>query len=64
MRLVEMPQIGKPRHYHNQQLEGLRSWRVSGFERYHIFYRPIPGGIHVVHVYHDGRNLAALLGLN
>jgi plasmid stabilization system protein ParE len=33
---------------------------VSGFENHLIFYRAIPGGIEVLHVYHGARDIEAL----
>lgn len=60
--LLVAPKIGRPRHFSNARLKGVRSWRVSGFERYHVFYRPLPKGIHVIHVYHDARDIEALFG--
>jgi toxin ParE1/3/4 len=36
-------------------------WRIPGFERYLIFYRPIPEGIEVIRVLHAARAIAAIL---
>jgi plasmid stabilization system protein ParE len=38
----------------------VRSWRVSGFRNYLIFYRIVPEGVQVLHVYHGARDLDAL----
>jgi plasmid stabilization system protein ParE len=50
------------RKFRNPRLKGVRSWLVSGFENYIIFYRAIPEGIEVLHVYHGARDIEALLG--
>jgi toxin ParE1/3/4 len=36
---------------------GIRLWRIRGFERYLIFYRPIPDGIEVIRVLHGARDI-------
>ena len=38
----------------------LRGWRVDGFRRYLIFYRPAESGIYIVRVLHSGRDLKNL----
>jgi hypothetical protein len=35
---------------------------VSGFDNYLTFYRPIPEGVQVLHVYHGARDIEALFG--
>jgi toxin ParE1/3/4 len=44
-----------------QALRGIRSWPVSGFERYDVFYRPMGWGIEVVRVLLGMRELDATL---
>lgn len=39
----------------------MRSWVVSGFENYLIFYRPLPEGIEVVRFVHGARDTPSLL---
>jgi plasmid stabilization system protein ParE len=39
----------------------LRVFRVSGFEKMLVLYRPRPDGVEVLRVVHASRNLAALL---
>ncbi len=56
------PALGRPRKFRNPRLKGIRSWHVAGFDNYLIFYRPIPEGIEVLHVYHGARDLEALFG--
>ncbi len=54
--------LGRLRKFRNSRLKGVRSWLVSGFENYLIFYRAVPEGIEVLHVYHGARDIEALLG--
>jgi toxin ParE1/3/4 len=60
--LAATPGLGRPHKFRNPQLKAVRSWRVSGFDNYLIFYRPIPDGVQVLHVYHGARDIEALFG--
>ncbi len=60
--LAITPDIGRSRRFRNPKLKDIRSWRVSGFDNYLIFYRPIPEGIQVFHIYHGARDIKALFG--
>lgn len=60
--LAANPSLGSVRRFRNPRLRGVRSWRVTGFENYLIFYRPVPDGVQVLHVYHGARDIEALLG--
>jgi toxin ParE1/3/4 len=60
--LAANPGLGRPRAMGNPRLAGIRSFRVSGFDNYLIFYRPVPAGVQVHHVYHGARDLEALFG--
>lgn len=59
-RLAEHPELGRKRTFQNPRVRGVHSWRISGFDNYLIFYRPIPDGVQVLHVYHGARNLENL----
>ncbi len=59
--LLAIPGIGKIRNVSTARLAGLRKWRVSGYERYLIFYRPAPGGIDIVRVLHGARDIDPIL---
>lgn len=50
-----------PARLKHQQLESLRLFRVSGFERMLILYRPLTAGVDILRVIHGSRNLQALL---
>ena len=60
--LERMPLMGSAREYRNPEFTGVRMWRVKGFRRYLIFYRPIEDGIEIVRVIHSSRDIAALFG--
>ena len=60
--LAANPGLGRPRRFRNPRLRDIRSWRISGFENYLIFYRAIAGGIQVNHVYHGAHDIDALFG--
>ena len=60
--LAANPGLGRLRKFRDPRLEGVRSWLVSGFDNYLIFYRAIPEGIEVLHVYHGARDIEALFG--
>ena len=58
--LAANPELGRLRQFRNPTLRGVRSWRITGFDNYLIFYRSIADGIQVNHVYHGGRDIEAL----
>jgi toxin ParE1/3/4 len=59
--LARMPEMGQSRVFKNPKLRGLRSWRVSGFSNYLIFYFPIADGIEVLRLVHGAQNLQEIL---
>jgi toxin ParE1/3/4 len=59
--LLSKPRAGRVREFRSPRAHGLRSWVVSGFENYLIFYRPRPGGIEVVRFVHGARDIPTLL---
>ena len=60
--LAAHPELGPQRKFRNPRLREVRSFRVSGYENYVIFYRPVHQGIQVLHIYHGARNLERLFG--
>ena len=58
--LANTPGLGAPRRFRNPRLQGIRSWRVRGFDSHLIFYRCITGGVQVLHVYHGAQDIEAL----
>ena len=60
--LAANPGLGKQRRFRSPRLRDVRSWRISGYENYLIFYREVAGGIQVIHIYHGARDIDALFG--
>ena len=60
--LAATPGLGRLRKFRNLRLKGVRSWLVSGFGNYVIFYRAVPEGIEVLHIYHGARDIESLFG--
>jgi toxin ParE1/3/4 len=60
IQIGETPFIGRARDFPKNRIQDLRSFRVSGFDKYLIFYRPAPEAVRILHVYHGARNLDAL----
>ena len=58
--LAETPQMGWSSRLKNPALKSLRVFRVSGFEKMLIFYRPLSEGVDILRVVHGSRNLRAL----
>lgn len=59
-RLAAMPGMGGLRQFSNPRNAGIRSWPISGFRNYLIFYRPVEDGIEVLHVLHGAQDIDAL----
>jgi toxin ParE1/3/4 len=55
--LARIAGLGRKRNFSQTRLRELRSFRVTDFENYLIFYGPIPDGIVVFHVLHGARDL-------
>jgi len=56
-KIARMPGIGERRDSPKPRLAGLRVWRVEGFEKHLIFYRPSDEGIEIVRVLHGARDV-------
>jgi len=59
--LENNPEIGREYEARNVRLAGVRVWRVSGFEKHLIFYRPNPEGVEILDVIHGARDIEALV---
>jgi len=59
--LAGQPQIGWHARLKNPLLVSLRVFRVSGFEKMLVLYRPSAHGVEILRVVHGSRNIAALL---
>ena len=51
--LAENPFVGSLRNFKKAELSEVRMWRVKGFEKYLIFYKPLNYGIKILHVLHS-----------
>ena len=60
-RLAEMPGMGPTREFQDERLAGIRSWPVSGFRDYLIFYRPVSDQFQALRVIHGARDLERAL---
>jgi plasmid stabilization system protein ParE len=60
--LAATPGLGTLRRFRDARLQGIRFWRVTGFDNYLIFYRSVPSGVQILHVYHGARDIEALVG--
>lgn len=58
--LAQMPFIGSAREFQSLELKDVRMWRVKGFEKHLIFYRPMEDGVEILHVVHAARDLESL----
>ena len=59
--LATQPEIGWHSKFKIPALRSLRVFRVAGFERMLILYRPRADGVEILRVIHGSRNLEALL---
>ncbi len=59
--LLTIPGLGRVRKYLNPKLKDLRSWRIRGFEKWLVFYRPTDDRIEIVRILHGARDLTPLL---
>ncbi len=59
--LSTQPQMGWPLRLRNPKLASLRVFRISGFEKMLVLYRPISSGLEIVRVVHGSRDLVAFL---
>ncbi len=59
--LERMPLMGSTREFQGPTLNGIRMWRVKGFPKHLLFYRPIKDGVEIIRVLHSARDIAGLL---
>jgi toxin ParE1/3/4 len=58
--LAQMPELGAERAFRNPCWSTVRAWPVKGFERYLIFYRPLPDGVEILRLIHGARDIESL----
>src|SRR5688500_2954342 len=61
-KLADMPGLGTERDFGNPKLAGIRSWPITGFENFLIFYVPTKSGINIVRVLHGAQDLDRIFG--
>ncbi len=59
--LAEHSTIGTPCQFKSPEARGLRQWRVKGFQKHLIFFRPVTDGIEVIRVIHAARDIPEFL---
>jgi plasmid stabilization system protein ParE len=52
--------MGRQRHLNHADLAGIRVFRVPGFERMLVFYRPQTWGVDILRVVDGSRDLEAV----
>lgn len=62
IRLMDMPNLGVSRDFHNPLLKGIRMWPIPGFSKYLIFYRLITDELHIYRILHGSRDIDAVFG--
>jgi toxin ParE1/3/4 len=58
--LAQMPRMGSSRRFRNPRFSNVRMWRVEGFEKHLIFYRPLDDGIRVLRLLYGSRDIERL----
>lgn len=59
--LATQPEMGWNPKLKHRDVGGLRVFRVTGFEKILILYRPIDDGIEVLRIVHGSRNVQRLI---
>ena len=59
--LSEAPEMGSPGKIRQGKFAGARLWRVGGFERYVIAYRPLKEGAVIERVFHAAQDYQRVL---
>jgi toxin ParE1/3/4 len=61
--LAQNPEIGTmwPVPHRRHRLAGVRTWPVDGFDKFIVFYRPVEGGVEILHVLRGTRDLGRLI---
>ena len=59
--LAEHPELGRLRKFSQTVLAGIRSFAISDFPNYVIFYAVQPGAIEIVRILHGARDIETIL---
>lgn len=60
-KLAQTPYLGSLYFSNNSQLEGLRKWKVKGFDKYLIFYLIENEQLIIIRILHVSRNIQKIL---
>ena len=60
-KLVDMPGVGSLREFANPKLADIRSWPITGFRNYLIFYRTTRSELQVLRILHGARDIERAL---
>jgi toxin ParE1/3/4 len=60
--LGQHPELGRERHFPGKGAAGIRSFIITDFPNYVIFYRIQDGVVQIVRVLHGARNIDAISG--
>jgi toxin ParE1/3/4 len=61
LELSDAPRMGSPGKVRQGRFAGVRLWRVGGFERYLIAYRPLKEGVVIERVFHAAQDYQRIL---
>ncbi|HEY1171565.1 MAG TPA: type II toxin-antitoxin system RelE/ParE family toxin [Verrucomicrobiae bacterium] len=60
--LAMHPLKGRLRKFRGEDLKGIRSWRVDGFENHLVFYRVTESRLEILHIKHGAMRFPKALG--
>jgi toxin ParE1/3/4 len=55
------PNLGHRWESSHPRLQGVRVWHVKGFDKHLVFYRPVKGGVEILHVFHGAQDIPTIL---
>ena len=59
--LCGRPNLGHRWESPRPRLHDVRVWHIKGFDKYLVFYRPLKGGVDLLHVFHGAQDIATIL---
>ena len=59
--LAALPEMGALWEPENPRFTGIRYFAIPRYPNYVLFYRPLPDGVEILHVFHGARDLKAIL---
>lgn len=61
VKLAQHPGMGRLWQSPSPRLKDMRVWPVQDFRKYLVFYRPVEGGVEIIHVLHGAREIERIL---